>query len=86
MKCGVAVISDDLLEGGTYENSTINFLGLRNFRSLFNNFTEKLTSSNNLALSFSSKSKLVDNISKQIQLIETQLKKIPTDDGSPLIL
>lgn len=69
MKCGVAVISDDLLEGGTYDNQTIRFLGLRNFRDLFNNFTQKLATSNDLALSFSLKSKLVDNISKQIQLI-----------------
>lgn len=86
MKCGVAIISDDLLEGGTYDDQTIKFLGLRNFRFLFNNFTDKLTSSNDFAQSFSSKSKLVDNISKQIQLIETKLKKIPTEDGSPLIL
>lgn len=53
MKCSLAMAADDLLEGGAYDDFAIEFIGLRKYRSMFDNFTEKLSSNNNNAISFS---------------------------------
>jgi hypothetical protein len=79
-KCSLGIISNDLLEGGNYNNGTTEFLGLKSYLVLFESFMQNITNSNRtIQQNLTNVSKPMRAAAQQIDLMSSLNEKIPND-------